>query len=82
MSYNIYPNHGGSYIDSFDWIKDKKVTINTVNEKDNKCFQYTVTVAASYSETEKKKAQWIRKIKPFISKYKWEIINFPSQQVD
>ena len=82
MSYNIYPNHGGSYIDSFDWIKDKKVTINTVNEKDNKCFQYTVTVAASYNETEKKNAQWIRKIKPFISKYKREIINFPSQQVD
>ena len=82
MSYNIYPNHGGSYIDSFDWIKYKKLNINTVNEKDNKCFQYTVTVAASYNETEKKNAQWIRKIKPFISKYKWEIINFPSQQVD
>ena len=61
MSYNIYPNHGGSYIDSFDWIKDKKVTINTVNEKDNKCFQYTVTVAASYNEKEKKKCSMNKK---------------------
>ena len=54
MSCNIYPNHGRSYVDSLDWIKDKKVTINPVNEKDNKCFQYTATIAASYKEIEKK----------------------------
>ena len=31
-------NRGGSYIDSSDWIKNKKVTINPINKKDNKCF--------------------------------------------
>ena len=30
-------NKGGSYIDSPDWIKNKKVTINPQN-KDNECF--------------------------------------------
>ena len=30
------PNRGGSYTDSPDWIKNKKVTINSINEKDNK----------------------------------------------
>ena len=35
----INPNHGGSYIDSPDWIKNKKATINPTNENDNKCFQ-------------------------------------------
>ena len=25
-------NHGGSYIDSPDWIKNKKTTINQINE--------------------------------------------------
>ena len=29
--------HGGSYIDSPDWIKKKKATINLKNT-DNKCF--------------------------------------------
>ena len=38
-------NRSGSYIDSPDWIKNKKATINTINKKDNKCFQYAVTVA-------------------------------------
>ena len=32
-------NRGGSFIDSPDWIKNKKTTINPVND-DDKCFQY------------------------------------------
>ena len=39
----------GSYIDSPDWIKKKKATTNLKN-KDDKCFQYTVTVALNYGE--------------------------------
>ena len=31
-------NCGGSYIESPDWVKNKKATINTINEKD-KYFQ-------------------------------------------
>ena len=34
---------GDSYIDSPDWIKKKKVTINLQNT-DNTCFQYATTV--------------------------------------
>ena len=29
---------GGSYIDSPDWIKNKKATVNPINKKDNKRF--------------------------------------------
>ena len=29
----------GSYIDSPDWIKNKKTTIISINKKDNNCFQ-------------------------------------------
>ena len=61
-------NHGGSNIDSPDWIKNKKATINSINKKDNKCFQYTVTVALNYVEIGKH-SERIIKIKPFISKY-------------
>ena len=32
-------NRGVSYIDSPDWIKNKKATINPINKKDNKSFQ-------------------------------------------
>ena len=35
----------GSYIDSPDWIKNNKATKNPINKRDNKCFQYALTVA-------------------------------------
>ena len=38
--HKIYPNHGGSYIDSPYCIKNKKAAINLINKKDNKCIQY------------------------------------------
>ena len=66
--HKINPNHGGSYIDSPKWIKNKKEAINCINKKDNKSFQYAITVALNY-EKSKKHPERIRKIKPFISNY-------------
>ena len=54
------------YRDSPDWIINKKATINPINKKDNKCFQYAVTVALSYDEI-KKDPQRIIKMKHFSS---------------
>ena len=34
----INPNHGGSYTDSPDWIKNKKAAINLINKEDNNVF--------------------------------------------
>ena len=31
-------NCDGSYIDSFDWVRIKKATINPINKKYKKCF--------------------------------------------
>ena len=71
---------GGSYIDSPDWIKKKKATTNPKNT-DNKCFQYTVTVALNYEEIESHPER-VSNIKPFINKYNWEGINYPSKVDD
>ena len=62
-------------------MKNKKATISPINKKDNKCFQYAVTVALNYEEI-KKGPQRITRIKPFINKYNWEAINFASQKND
>ena len=40
-------------MDSPDWVKNKKATINPINKIDNKCFQYTVTVALNHVEIKK-----------------------------
>ena len=60
-------DRGWSNIDSPDWIKNKTATINPYNKKDNKSFQYAVTVALNYEEI-KKDPQRITKVKPFVNK--------------
>ena len=69
--------HGGSYIDSPDWIKKKKETINPKNTND-KCFQYTATVELNHEEIESYPGR-VSSVKLFINKYNWERINYPSK---
>ena len=67
-------NRGGSYIDS------PKSTINPKNN-DDKCFQYAGKLALNLDKI-KKDPQRVSKIKPFIEKYNWEDIDFPSTSKD
>ena len=41
-------SRGGSYIDSPKWLKNKKAAINPQNKKDDKHFQYALTVALNH----------------------------------
>ena len=47
--HKISLNRGRSYIDSPDWIKNKKATINP-KKKDNECYKYAITTASNYSK--------------------------------
>ena len=64
----------GSYIDSPEWLKNKKATINPQNNDDN-CFQYALTVALNHQNIANN-LQRIPKIKPFIDQYNWKEIDF------
>ena len=79
--HKINLNRGGSYIDSPDWIKNKTSTRNPINKKDIKCFQYAATFALNYEKIVKH-AEKITRIKPFINKYNWKEINYPSKKDD
>ena len=67
--HKINPDCGGSYIDSLDWTK--KSNNKYYQQKDNKCFQYAVTVALNHSKIEKH-SETIRKTKAFIEKDDWK----------
>ena len=54
----------GSYIEAPDWIKKKKKRINVEND-DDKCFQYSVTVALNYDKI-KKHHQRVNKVKKYV----------------
>ena len=70
-------NIGGSYIDSPEWLKNKKATLNPKNKKDDKCFQYAITAALNYQQIDNHPED-IYDIKPFIDQYDWSEIEFPS----
>ena len=70
--------HCGSNIDSADWKKTEKTTVNLINKNDNKHFQYPAAVALNHEE--KKDLERISKIKPFINKYECEGTNYPSEK--
>ena len=81
LYYNFHKinlNCGGSYIDSTNWIKNKKSKINSIIKKDNKSFQYAVF---NYKEI-KQDLQRITMIKSFIKKYNWEGINYSPEKDD
>ena len=59
---------GGSYIESPEWLRNKRATVNPKNKKDDKCFQYALTVALNHQNIGRD-LQRISKIKPFISQY-------------
>ena len=61
-------SRGGSYIDSPKWLKNKKAIINPQNKKDDRCFQYALTVALKHEQS-KSNPKRISKIKPFIDHY-------------
>ena len=72
---------GKSNIESPEWLKNKKVTINSQNEDDNSCFQYAITVALNYQNSENH-SERISNIKSFINKYNWKDIYFPEHRRD
>ena len=52
-----------SYIPSPDWIASKKATINPKNEKDNKCFQWSIISGLNYNNIKEKELKKILKFK-------------------
>ena len=78
--HKINLKHCSLYLDSPDWMKNKKATINPIND-DSKCFQYAATIALSHAKRAKN-SQRISKVEFFINKLNWKGINYPSEKDD
>ena len=78
--HKISLDRGGSYIDFPEQLKNKKTTINLENN-DEKCFQYALTVALTHQNI-KNNPERISKIKCFINQYNWKEINVSLHKKD
>ena len=77
LSYHIHKitlKGGKSCIKSPQWILNKRATRNPKN-KDNKCFQYSITVGLNHQNIENHPER-ISNIKLFIDQYNWKGIDF------
>ena len=79
--HKISLNRGSSHIKSPEWVKNKKVTINTQNSKDNNCFQYAITAALNY-ENISHHPERTSKLEPFINNNNWDNIDFTAGHKD
>ena len=77
----INPNCERSYINSPNWIKNKRKRINPIHKKDRKCFEYAFKFALNHEEI-RKNSQRITKTKSSINEYNWEAINILSEKND
>ena len=68
-------DRGGSHIKSEKWLEEKQATINPQNKKDDKCFQYALTVALNYEKINNNRHRK-SKIKSFIDQCSWNEIDW------
>ena len=79
--HKISLNRGSSYINSPEWMKNKGVTINPKNTKNNMCFQYAINAALNHQNIDHHPER-IFKLRPFINSYNWKDVEFPSHSKD
>ena len=72
--HKISLKRGGSYVESAEWLKNKRATINPKNDHDN-CFQYAVTVALNHENIENHPER-ISNIESFVNQYNWKDMTF------
>ena len=72
---------GRSYIDSPDWIKNKRTTVNSFYKNDWEYFHYALTVVLNHEEIGKN-SERITNIKRYIDKYNLKGINYSSEKDD
>ena len=79
--HKISLNRGSSYIKSPEWIKNKGVTINSKNTKDNNFFQYAIIASLHHNNIDHHPER-ISNLRPFINNYNWKDIAFPVNSKD
>ena len=73
---------GASFIDTPEWLKPKKATINPQNKNDVYCFVYAVTIALYHNELGNNPVRISQNLHLYSDIFSWHDINFPSSYED
>lgn len=73
-------SRGGTYIPTWEWILNKKATINPMS-KDNKCFQHAKTIAMHYQEIGKNSHRIVQRLSRILIIAIGKTLNFLQNQL-
>ena len=73
---------GASFIDTPEWLKPKKATINPQNKNDVYCFVYAVTIALYHNELGNNPVRISQNLHLYSDIFSWHDINFPASYED
>ena len=71
-----------SFIDTPEWLKHKKATINPQNVNNVYCFMYAATIALYHSELGKNPGRISKKLDILVHCFNWHDITFPASYED
>ena len=68
-------------MDSSNWMKYKKATINPINKRDNICFQYAACSHVKFKFSKRSHVKlWANQKRPAENKYNWKGISYLLQK--
>ena len=73
---------GASYINTPNWIKTKKATINPKNTNDVNCFMFAATITLYHKEFDINPERITKRLIEHVSKLNWYHIYFPASYKD
>ena len=73
---------GASYIETPEWLKNKKCVINPKNENDVYCFMHAITIAIYNKELGSNAGLISKKLMHYVNNFNWHEIDFPASYED
>ena len=73
---------GASFIDTPEWLKNKKATINPQNTNNAYCFMYAIAIALFHEALGNNPGRISKKLIEYVNAFNWHDIDFPASSYD
>ena len=80
--HKIDPCRGSSFIDTPEWLKNKKATINLQNANNPYCFMYAIAIVLFHEALDNNPGRISKNLIEYVNAFSWHEIDFPASYDD
>ena len=80
--HKIDPCRGSSFIDTPEWLKNKKATINLQNANNPYCFMYAIAIVLFHEALDNNPGRISKNLIEYVDAFSWHEIDFPASYDD